>query len=121
MRKFHHFLVAIPLLIFATGVQAEKLNINTASAEQLARIMKGVGIKKARAIIRYRKQHGPFTRLEQLLLVKGIGPKTLARNRHRLTLIGLDRLDSLDSPRTTRRQRARRRHNDSPYHIVIGQ
>ena len=54
----------------------EMVNINTATLEELQTI-KGIGKKKAEAILQYRKEHGPFRRKEDLLQVKGIGKKAL--------------------------------------------
>jgi competence protein ComEA len=51
--------------------------LNKADAEQLQRLP-GIGPAKARAIIEYRREHGAFESLEELLNVKGIGEKTLA-------------------------------------------
>ncbi|NIG98437.1 MAG: hypothetical protein G5701_04995 [Serratia symbiotica] len=42
------------------------VSINQAGAEQLASILKGIGLKKAASIVRYREQNGPFTQIEQL-------------------------------------------------------
>ena len=53
-----------------------KFNINTATLEELQTI-KGIGKKKAEAILQYRKEHGPFRTKEDLLEVKGIGKKAL--------------------------------------------
>ena len=52
------------------------VNINTATLEELQTI-KGIGKKKAEAILQYRKEHGPFRTKEELLQVKGIGKKAL--------------------------------------------
>lgn len=71
---------------FSLSVFAEAVNINTADAQTLATAMKGVGPKTAKAIINYRSQNGPFKSLDELVNVKGIGPKTLAKNRSNLTL-----------------------------------
>lgn len=71
------FIVAIPLLSSA----AEPLNINNATAEQLAMVMSGVGDSKAEAIVAYREANGPFESIEQLVEVKGIGPALLNKNR----------------------------------------
>ena len=62
------------------------VNINQATAEELAEIMTGVGIKKASLIVEYRETHGKFKTLEDLLAVKGIGEATLNKNRNRLKL-----------------------------------
>jgi len=60
------------------------IDINSASAETLARVMSGVGPKKAEAIVRYREEHGPFRNVYELVRVKGIGKKTVKRNFDRL-------------------------------------
>ena len=52
------------------------VNINTATLEELQTI-KGIGKKKAEAILQYRKEHGSFRTKEDLLQVKGIGKKAL--------------------------------------------
>ena len=52
------------------------VNINTATFEELQTI-KGIGKKKAEAILQYRKEHGAFRTKEDLLQVKGIGKKAL--------------------------------------------
>ncbi len=61
------------------------VNINTADAETLTNL-KGVGIKKAEAIIAWREANGGFTSVEQLLEVKGIGVAILDENRNSLRI-----------------------------------
>ena len=51
-----------------------KVNINTATVEEL-KTLKGVGEKKAEAIIEYRKKNGSFKTKEDLMKVRGIGKK----------------------------------------------
>ncbi len=63
-----------------------RLNINTASAEQLASSLKGVGLKKAQAIVEYRETYGEFKSINELTAVKGIGEKTLEKNKFKLVL-----------------------------------
>lgn len=60
------------------------VNINTASAEQLA-LLSGIGAAKAAAIISYREQNGPFSSIDDLAKVSGIGAATVDKNRHLLT------------------------------------
>ncbi|CNH36603.1 competence protein ComEA [Yersinia thracica] len=63
-----------------------KININSADAEQLAQSLNGIGRKKAEAIVNYREQFGFFTDAEQLLEVPGIGPSFLEKNRGKLRM-----------------------------------
>jgi comEA protein len=61
------------------------ININTASQEELESLP-GIGPTIARRIIDYRTQHGPFKKKEDLLKVKGIGPKTFADLQEKISL-----------------------------------
>ncbi|NVJ51225.1 MAG: helix-hairpin-helix domain-containing protein [Gammaproteobacteria bacterium] len=70
----------------AKAIVVAKVNINSATAEQIANGLTGVGLKKAIAIVKLRKQLGGFKRVEQILDVKGIGPAILNQNKQRLTL-----------------------------------
>lgn len=63
---------------------SERVNINTASAGELA-TLKGVGAKTAVAIVEYREMFGRFESVDDLTRVKGVGEATLEKNRHRLT------------------------------------
>ncbi|WNZ54968.1 ComEA family DNA-binding protein [Microbulbifer sp. MKSA007] len=57
------------------------VNVNSASAVELAEKLDGIGEARAQLIVKYREEHGPFTSVEQLLNVKGIGAATLDKNR----------------------------------------
>lgn len=59
------------------------VNINKASEAELT-ALQGIGSSKAQDIILFREAFGDFERVEDLTLVKGIGEKTVAKNRHRL-------------------------------------
>lgn len=63
----------------------ETVNINTADVQALTKL-KGIGPKKAEAIVAWRSANGNFKTLDQLLEVKGIGPKILEANRELLCL-----------------------------------
>ena len=66
--------------------QASSVNINTAEAKELAKVLTGVGQKKAEAIIEYRQQFGPFKSPNELTAVKGIGQKTVDKNKSKIKL-----------------------------------
>lgn len=55
------------------------ININVASVAEIARALPGIGPQKAQRIVDWRNTHGLFQYREQLLDVKGIGPKTLEK------------------------------------------
>ncbi len=69
-------LLTLPILAFAGQV-----NINTADAETISAELNGIGLSKAKAIVEYRKKHGPFKTVDDLSLVKGIGERTVEKNR----------------------------------------
>lgn len=76
----------LSLLIAGSAFASEKVNINTADAATLAEVLVNVGPAKAEAIVAYRKQHGAFKSPEQLASVKGIGLKTVEKNRDRIVV-----------------------------------
>jgi competence protein ComEA len=79
--------MAKPLPVLSPQAQqVQAVNLNTASAEQLAMGLTGVGLKRAEAIVELRTKLGGFTDVNQLLQVKGIGPRMLELNRERLQL-----------------------------------
>nr|WP_306475083.1 helix-hairpin-helix domain-containing protein [Marinicella litoralis] len=73
------------MAIFAQTAFAA-VNVNSADAEKIAAELKGVGISKATAIVAYREKNGPFKTIEQLTEVKGIGLKTVEKNRTEILL-----------------------------------
>ncbi|NOH79269.1 ComEA family DNA-binding protein [Vibrio sp. RE86] len=62
------------------------VNINQASAQELADLLIGIGLKKAQAIVEYRDTHGKFETANDMVLVKGIGVSTVAKNLERIEL-----------------------------------
>jgi competence protein ComEA len=76
----------LSLAIAGGAMAAEKVNINTADAATIDRVLLNVGPSKAEAIVAHRKANGAFRSLEQLALVKGIGLKTVEKNRDRISL-----------------------------------
>lgn len=85
MRILHAALAALFLALSASAA-AGPVNVNTASAEELAAELTGVGLAKARAIVAYRDTHGPFDNIAQLAQVKGIGARLLEINRKNILL-----------------------------------
>ena len=80
--------LALSLLFAASALAAEKVNINTADARTIDRVMVGIGPSKADAIVAYRKEHGPFKSVDQLASVKGIGLSLVEKNRDRIVVSG---------------------------------
>ncbi len=70
----------------AISVETGKININTADAQVMAGAMKGIGLKKAQAIVDYREANGAFINIQDLSSVSGIGEKTVAKNANLLTV-----------------------------------
>ncbi|MBA6349177.1 MULTISPECIES: helix-hairpin-helix domain-containing protein [unclassified Colwellia] len=63
----------------------ERIDINHADIKTLS-LLKGIGMKKAAAIVKYRNENGKFISVEDLLNVKGIGGQILALNKSKLTI-----------------------------------
>ncbi|WP_127477089.1 ComEA family DNA-binding protein [Sulfurivermis fontis] len=86
MRKFAVACFSAFLLGLSTVVSAAPVDINTADAATLAQSIKGVGAKRAEAIVAYRKEHGPFKTVDDLAKVPGIGAKMVEANRQNLAV-----------------------------------
>ncbi len=85
MEIFKKTLLAACLLI-PTLLFAEAVNINTADKDALMSTIKGVGEKRAEAIIAYREQNGSFKSIEELAEVSGIGPSIVEANMDNLSI-----------------------------------
>lgn len=89
MKKF--FALVMVLVFCCTmvgplwGEEAEMININTGSAEELEQLFR-VGPAYAARIIEYREKNGPFEKPEDIMKVPGIGSKTFERNKERITV-----------------------------------
>lgn len=81
-KLFLILLLTVPCYLSA----AEKININTASKEVLMSEIKGVGEKRADAIIAYRKENGPFKTVDELSEVSGVGESIVEKNKDSLTV-----------------------------------
>ena len=75
----------LSLLLAGGAFAGERININTADVATIDRVLVNVGPSKAEAIVAYRKEHGAFKSVEQLAMVKGIGLKTVEKNRDRIS------------------------------------
>jgi len=80
------------ITLLATGLfsvwawAAQPVNVNKASAEEIAESLKGVGMSKAEAIVSYRSENGEFKHVDELVNVKGIGIRTVDINREYILL-----------------------------------
>ena len=77
-------LLGLMLLAVSTLGLAGSVDLNTATAAQIAKHLHGIGLAKARKIIEYWQRFGPIDTSEELLVIKGIGEKTLEKNRSRM-------------------------------------
>jgi len=67
------------------AVSSEKVNLNTASVEQL-QTLPGVGLETAKKIIEHRTKVGKFNKIDEILNVKGIGEKKFQKMKDRLVV-----------------------------------
>ncbi len=86
MKNFNRLIIALVLSFFTSIAVAKAININTASAEEIATAMNGVGMSKANSIVSDRKQNGEFKTVQDLSRVKGIGTVTIDKNRENISV-----------------------------------
>lgn len=89
MKTIRHLIIALVLALSINGMalaQTPVVDVNTATAEQLADALVGIGPSKAEAIVTYRDAYGQFEHIDELINVRGIGMRTVDRNRDRITL-----------------------------------
>jgi len=84
--KFISIIAVLSTLTLAFTVYADPVNINAADATDLADNLKGIGSKKADAIVKFRDDNGKFNTIDELEQVKGIGSKTIEKNRDDILL-----------------------------------
>ena len=80
-------LISIAVILAGTNCVSamERVNINTASVEQLMQLDR-VGANYAQRIVDYREINGPFKAPEDIMNVKGIGKKTWEANKDRIVV-----------------------------------
>ncbi len=79
--KTFTILAAVAALVCSTIATAAPVNINTASAEEIAAALDGVGLNKAQAIVDYRATYGQFSQANEIVFVRGIGDATYEKNK----------------------------------------
>ena len=80
--------LALSLACALPAFAATPVDINHADASTIANSLDGIGMSKAQAIVAWRDSHGAFKSVDDLRQVKGIGDKTLQRNRDAIRLSG---------------------------------
>ena len=83
-QRAYEYLIAQEKSVIQARDQAT-ININRASEGELVSLH-GIGSSKAQAIILYREMFGEFKTVDELTNVKGVGTKTVEKNRRRLTV-----------------------------------
>lgn len=86
MKTFAALLLSLAFALPASA--ATPVDVNHADAATIAKSLDGIGFSKAQAIVAWREAHGPFKSADQLAQIKGIGPRTLERNRDAIRLNG---------------------------------
>jgi comEA protein len=71
--------------VTATVVSTEVVNLNSATAAQIASLP-GIGPKTADLVVQYRTKNGPFKKIEEIMNVRGIGEKSFLKIKDRLTV-----------------------------------
>ena len=74
-------LAAAAALFCSSIALAAPVNINTASASEIAEALTGIGMNKAKAIVEYREAYGEFSRADEIVFVRGLGTATYERNK----------------------------------------
>ncbi|HUV59882.1 MAG TPA: helix-hairpin-helix domain-containing protein [Desulfatiglandales bacterium] len=92
MKHYRKTLLLVVIIVFSiclapllSAKEMKKININEASVAELTQL-KRIGPKIAKRIVEYRENHGPFVQPEDIMNVKGIGPKTFKLNKDRITV-----------------------------------
>jgi len=98
--KLLQMVLAVALTVFSALAFAQAIDINTATAEQLEKGLKGIGPKKAADIVKYREANGPFKSVDDLAKVPGIKGKTLEKVKPMATVGGAEPAAPAAAPTT---------------------
>jgi competence protein ComEA len=79
--KIKTVLFTLVVSLFSSITFASPVNINTASAEEIAAALNGVGSAKAQAIVEYRTVNSDFSSADQIVDVSGIGTAIYEKNK----------------------------------------
>jgi competence protein ComEA len=92
MKQYRKTYLLIMIIVFSiclapllSAKEMKKININKASVVELT-TLKRIGPKIGKRIVEYRENYGPFVLPEDIMKVKGIGPKTFKLNKDRITV-----------------------------------
>jgi len=92
MKHYRKTLLLVVVIVFSiclapllSAKEMKKININEASVAELTQL-KRIGPKIGKRIVEYRENYGPFVLPEDIMKVKGIGPKTFQLNKDRITV-----------------------------------
>ncbi len=78
--------LAASLLAFSVMAWAVPVNVNKADSALIADSLKGIGLKTAEKIVKYREKNGAFKKVDDLLSIRGIGEKKLEKIRKDIKL-----------------------------------
>jgi len=92
MKHYRKTLLLVVIIVFSiclapllSAKEMKKININEASVAELTQL-KRIGPKIGKRIVEYRENYGPFVLPEDIMKVKGIGPKIFQLNKDRITV-----------------------------------
>jgi competence protein ComEA len=86
MNVIKSFVLVACLCFSLLASAAEPININTADAVTLSKVLNGIGHARAEAIVAYREKNGPFKSINDLSKVSGVGSRTIDKNRDKIVV-----------------------------------
>ena len=86
MKGILKLIVAVVFCVTTGLALANPVNVNTATAAEIAEALNGVGKSKAESIVKERETNGPYKSLDDLTRVKGIGAATISKNKESIVV-----------------------------------